>query len=52
MKHRPTPLALSLNLTVRISPMMGMVAYLEAGGPTAVRYLRIQQMGPQGYVLE
>jgi hypothetical protein len=48
---RSTPLALSLNLTVRVSPMMGMVTYLEAGGPTAIRYLRIQQIGPQGYVL-
>jgi hypothetical protein len=49
---RPTQLALSLNLTVRVAPYMGMVSYLEAGGPTALRYLPIQQLTPQGYVLQ
>jgi hypothetical protein len=49
---RPTPIALSLNLTVKIAPHMSMVSYLEGGGSTVMRYLPSQQLTPQGYVLQ
>lgn len=48
---RPSIITLSLNLTVQVHPMMSMVAYMEAAGPTAMRYLSIQQLTPQGYAL-
>lgn len=49
---RPTQLALSLNLTVKVRPYMSMVSYLEAGGSTCMRYHPFQELTPQGYVLQ
>lgn len=49
---RPTRLALSLNLTVKVAPYMSMVCYLEAGGSTALRYLPFQSQTEHGFVLQ
>ena len=49
---RPTTLALSLNLTVKVAPYMSMICYLEAGGSTVLRYLPFQQQTEKCYVLQ
>jgi hypothetical protein len=48
---RPTQLALSLNLTVMVAAVFSMPVYFEAAGPTAFRYLPLQQSTPQGFAL-